>query len=349
MERKSFSGNSQNRGTAEMPSCSLSLLCAAVLATLLGAVDAAYSASDPHDLVGALSLLTPGEVLSVLREAGYADVALEETPDDNAFGGAPEVIVESHRARVCETVVKHAGEPSRADAPSFIEEAARKDDPPKKIKPFFKLGTPYGVGMSPADTGLGLPTDEKRADCTCTSFDCTCKKQCYCTITSVDPPKTMVPGPGGAKQAGVAGLPDHYLKCVCAFDGFGGGGEGSAPGTSLECDCKPADCTCRRNCLCTPPDEFAESAEASHAWNKSMRFSSKSQSLSAASKGAGFQTESLAEGGSKSGVERTDLGGESEGGLGGLAGAWAGALPTDGPDSPSASDLSALEAMGLAG
>lgn len=101
---------------------------------------------------------------------------------------------------------------------------------------------------------LGPKPDRGMLDCDCDTYKCSCKKQCFCKLQAKGFDGKPVPNPpappaGDSKAGGdKPSIPDHEFKCTCSFDGVGGGG--AAPGGTMDCDCKVADCACDRQCVC---------------------------------------------------------------------------------------------------
>lgn len=129
-----------------------------------------------------------------------------------------------------------------------------------------------------ASTLVQDDADARLLDCDCETYNCHCRKQCFCKLISkpfsgnpVPPPPVRTAEDGGQSPA----VPDHQFKCSCSFDGVGGGGLGK--GGSMDCDCKIADCTCEKRCVCrakvdTAAGESAEGGTATSRRGRLFRF-----------------------------------------------------------------------------
>lgn len=111
-------------------------------------------------------------------------------------------------------------------------------------------GLPVSL-IEKAEQLVGVTGEFKSLQCDCDTYKCHCKKQCFCKLQEKPFTGTPVPHPPtgrAGQQADAPSVPDHEFKCTCSFDGIGG--PGASMGGTMDCDCKVADCTCDRQCLC---------------------------------------------------------------------------------------------------
>ena len=121
--------------------------------------------------------------------------------------------------------------------------------------------TVASYSMDPKDRGADLA-------CECQPYECHCRKQCFCRLAAdpfrgmhyppeancpvcpvcFDSPDAGNPGNDATEQAPDDVTVEQDYKCTCSFEGIGGAGISN--GGFMECDCKVADCTCDKKCVC---------------------------------------------------------------------------------------------------
>lgn len=211
---------------------------------------AAFRAPNRHSLTKfrPLRAAQRKDVHTALREAGYDDVFLGkqrrggQEDREGGDGTYSALLDEAEFAHHCRTVVMNAEADKNELVRRAEESAAAERDP--EVTSFIQK----------AETLVqGAGEDSKQLDCDCETYKCHCKKQCFCRIQSSPFGGQSVPNPTPPKESAEDGgkepsVPDHEFKCTCSFDGVGGGG--ADEGGTMDCDCKVADCTCERQCVC---------------------------------------------------------------------------------------------------
>lgn len=204
------------------------------------------------------------DVHAALREAGYEDVFLgkqRQGGQEGRQGGEgtySALLDEAEFAHHCRTVVMNAEADQNELVRRAEESAAAEGDP--EVTSFVQKAEKLVQGDG---------KDSKQLDCDCETYKCHCKKQCFCRIQPTAFGGQSVPNPTPPKESAEDGgkqpsIPDHEFKCTCSFDGVGGGG--ADEGGTMDCDCKVADCTCERQCVCrgsnSSPFRFKGAREA---------------------------------------------------------------------------------------
>ena len=128
-----------------------------------------------------------------------------------------------------------------------------------------------GTGTTVADLATGSTPSAAGLRCRCEDYDCTCERQCACSILgdadghiAGNSSSALLPASARAAAAQASDLSVGYLfRCGCAF----GVTASTAEYDSMDCKCRGAaeapgskGCRCSRRCVCEDPSQQAGAA-----------------------------------------------------------------------------------------